>query len=50
MQSQWGKSSEAPPPPSPQEETPVAMPGLKRTFEAGRNPGRRGEKAQVCPG
>jgi hypothetical protein len=28
----------------------TSLPGLKRTFEAGRNPDRRGEKIQVCPG
>jgi hypothetical protein len=57
MQSQWGKSSEAPPPPSPQGETPVALPGLKRTFEAERNPGpevrryksARGENTESSP-
>ncbi len=27
-----------------------ACPGLKRTFEAGRNTGSRGEKVQACPG
>jgi hypothetical protein len=58
MQSQWGKSSEAPPPLlSPQGETPVALPGLKRTFEAERNPGpevrryksARGENTESSP-
>ena len=56
MQSQWGKSSEAPPP-SPQGETPVALLGLKRTFEAERNPGpevrryksARGENTESSP-